>query len=129
MRKLALALAAASFLAAPAVAAPGQGKGKAYGHDTKVCLIGFNTAEEAQAGADATVIKAQYLPLRIALTKAEGDASQAIGFYGPTTLSADDLTLIGATTLYNYPDGIGTEEQCEAYMDIAEQNSVDDDAE
>lgn len=125
MRKLALALVATSLLAAPAVAAPGNGK--AYGHDTKVCLLGFNTAAEAQAGADATVIKAQYLPLRIALTKAEGDDTQAIGFYGSGTLSDDELALIGTTRLFNYPDGIGTEEQCELYMDIAEQNSADDD--
>ena len=57
------ALAASTLVSAPAIAQ----NGNAYGHDPKVCLVTFGSPAERAGQADADVVKAQYLPVRIAM--------------------------------------------------------------
>jgi hypothetical protein len=104
MRSLILSLAATSLLAGPAFA---QG-GNAYGHDPKVCLVTFGSPEEAAGQADADVVKAQYLPLRIAMRKElQSDSVSDIYTYG-------DDGYTGAGVDYHYA-GDSTEATC-AYL-------------
>lgn len=82
MRTTALILAASTLLAGPALAEP---KGNAYGKDPRVCLVTFESAAAATSGADTGVIKAQYLPLSIAVKlEAKNDATSNIFTYGPS---------------------------------------------
>lgn len=119
MRTLALALAASSLIAAvPAIAAPGNGKGYAYGHDPKVCLVTFGTPEERAGQADADVVKAQYLPLRIALQKEQAsDDVSDIYTYG-------DDGYVGDGVDFHYA-GDSTEDTC-AYLDGINNDEDDD---
>lgn len=132
MRTLALAVAATSMLAAvPALAEKGgNGNGNAYGHDPKVCLLTF----DGTFGADADVVKAQYLPLRIAERKVTDETTQGIAYYGPGELDPRP-----ASVDFYYPEGsssavIGvnetsdTETLCEAFADYAESQDDDDDS-
>ena len=88
MRTPLFALAACGLLAGPAAAQsslPSQAKGNAYGHDPRVCLVTFESAAAAQSGADTGIVKAQYLPLSIALKlEARNDALADIYTYGST---------------------------------------------
>ena len=86
MTKLAVALAAASMLSAPAAMAE-DGKGYAYGKDPKVCLVTFLNQEGVRTGVDALVTKAQYLPLRIAQRLEMQNSLSDIYTYGAQTES------------------------------------------
>ena len=135
MMKTLFAAAAASALIlpsfAPAHAARG-GMGGAVGKDPKVCLLTFSSA--ADFGADAAVVKAQYVPLRIALKlEARSPSTVGIGYYGPGALSATQAAQID----FYYPAGsdspvIGvtetsdTQTLCEAWMAYAESQDDDD---
>ena len=133
MMKTLFAAAAASALIlpsfAPAHAARG-GMGKAVGKDPKVCLLTF---EAGSYGADAGVVKAQYVPLRIAMKLQKDPATQGIAYYGYGELSAAHQAEID----FYYPTGsssavIGvnenadTETLCEAFMAYAESQDDED---
>jgi hypothetical protein len=80
MRNVMFALGASALLAGPAAAQP---KGNAYGQDPRVCLVTFESAAAATSGADTGVIKAQYLPLSVALKlEAKSDSTSNIFTYG-----------------------------------------------
>jgi len=85
MRTAMFALASCALLAGPAAAQP---QGNAYGQDPRVCLVTFESAAAATTGADTGVIKAQYLPLSIAMKlEAKNDATSNIFTYGATGFS------------------------------------------
>lgn len=128
MRKLIVALSAVSLAAAPAMAQ--NGKGHAYGHEPKVCLLTFSSA--SQFGADAAVTKAQYVPLSIAEKLTRDTTTQGIAYYGFGDLSATDQARID----FYYPNGsldpqLGVTENsdtqtlCNAFMDFAASNDTD----
>jgi hypothetical protein len=137
MMKSLFAAAAASALILPSFAAPANaargGMGGAVGHDPKVCLLTFDSA--AEFGADAAVVKAQYVPLRIATKLRKDPSTQGIAYYGFGDLSASQQASIN----FYYPTGsssavIGVNENadtqtlCEAFMAYAEaQDEGDDD--
>jgi hypothetical protein len=130
MMKSLFAAAAASALILPTFAMPAHaargGMGGAVGKDPRVCLLTFSSA--AHFGADAAVVKAQYLPLRIAMKhEAKDTSTMGIGYYGYGDLSAQHEAHID----FYYPDGsssptIGvtetsdTKTMCQAFMDYAE---------
>lgn len=130
MKILALALASSVLVTAPALAK--SPFSSPPGKDPRVCLLTFSSAAAADAGADAEVVKAQYLPLQIAL-KLAGDATvTGIGWYGAGELTADQEAKITDSDLhfFNYPDAtVDTQDQCELYMQIAADNQADDDEE
>lgn len=137
MMKSLFAAAAASALILPAFATPAHaargGMGGAVGKDPRVCLLTFSSA--AQFGADAAVVKAQYLPLRIAVKhEAKNTTTMGIGYYGYGDLSAQHQAQID----FYYPDGsaapdIGvtevsdTKTLCQAWMDYAESQEGEED--
>lgn len=120
MRKIAAILAATtllasgtSFAASPYATPPGQGP--------KVCLVTFGTAEEALAGADADVVKAQYVPLAIALKlEARNDAVADIYTYGDAGYDGDEVDHHVASTMT-------TEEVCGYLSDLSDQATDDSD--
>lgn len=135
MMKSLFAAAAASALILPSFAAPANaargGMGGAVGKDPRVCLLTF---EAGQFGDDAAVVKAQYVPLRIAAKLRKDPSTQAIAYYGYGDLTADQQTYIN---LY-YPSGsssavVGvnenadTETLCKAFMEYAEMQDEGDD--
>jgi hypothetical protein len=110
------ALAASTLAAAPAIAQ----NGKAYGHDPKVCLVTWGSEADRMSQADATVVKAQYLPLRIAMRKeAESDNVSDIYTYGTDGYTGDGVD-------YHYA-GDSTEATCAMLAEIAESNDDSDD--
>ena len=137
MMKSLFAAAAASALILPSFAFPAHaargGMGGAVGKDPRVCLLTFASA--AEFGADAAVVKAQYVPLRIALKlEARSSTTIGIGYYGPGELTA---TQAGQIDFY-YPEGsssptIGvtetsdTQTLCEAWMEYAESQEGEED--
>lgn len=118
MRKFAAILAATtllasgtSFAASPYATPPG--------HGPKVCLVTFGTAEEAQAGADVDVVKAQYVPLAIALKlEARNDAVADIYTYGDDGYDGDEVDHHVASTMT-------TEEVCSYLSDLSDE-AIDD---
>lgn len=121
MLKATLALAVASLAAAPAIAAQGNGKAYAYGHDPKVCLVTWATEADRLTQADALVVKAQYLPLRIALAKeAESDDVSDIYTYGDDGFTGDGVD-------FHYA-GDTTEATCAYLASIGDSNTTDDDS-
>jgi hypothetical protein len=135
MMKSLFAAGAATALLLPALAGPAHaakgGMGGAVGKDPRVCLLTFSSAGEF--GADAAVVKAQYVPLRIAVKLRKDPSTQGIGFYGPGTLTAAQA----AQVQFNYPGGssspvIGvtavsdTATLCEAWMAYAESQDDED---
>ena len=95
MRRLLLTIAATTLLAGPALAA---GKSAdAPGQQPKVCLLTF----DGTFGADADVVKAQYLPLQAAKHVKRDAATQGIAYYGFGALSAVQQAMID----FYYPDG------------------------
>ncbi len=87
MTKTVLAAVAASALLAPTLLAPANSQGRKVGHQPKVCLVTFG-AETGNTGADADVIKAQYVPLPIAMKlEARNDTLADIYTYGATGFS------------------------------------------
>lgn len=107
MRTLILALASTSLLAGPAAAQ----RGHAYGHDPKVCLVTFESEEAAASQADVGVIKAQYLPLSIAMRhELRSDSVSDIYTYG-------DDGYTGAGVDYHYA-GDSTQATCEYLASI-----------
>lgn len=119
MRKLAAILATTTLLAAtpsladsPYATPPGKG--------AKVCLVTFGTAEEALAGADADVVKAQYVPLAIALKlEARNDDVADIYTYG-------DLGYDGVEVDHHVASDMTTEEVCSYLSDLSDQATDDD---
>jgi hypothetical protein len=80
-----VAFAVSAMLAGPTLAAPGNGQGNAYGQD-KVCVVTVHTPEEALGGANADVVKAEYLPKPAADNRvAHSDGSVRIFTYGDDT--------------------------------------------
>lgn len=135
MMKTLFAAAAASALilpiSAPADAARG-GMGGAVGQDPRVCLLTFSSA--AEFGADAAVVKAQYLPLRIAIKHETDATTQGIAYYGFGELTASQQASID----FYYPNGstsavVGVNENadtqtlCQAFMDYAESQDDEGD--
>jgi hypothetical protein len=130
MNKFAMALAATSMLAAaPALADHNNkgGYGGKVGQDTKVCLITYDRATTMGLPAE-NVVKAQYLPLRIALSK-DTSASLIVtyGSGGPTgggidiaNVSYNDSTVDGINI------GSTTEEACMALEDYVEMRDDND---
>lgn len=129
MMKSLFAAAAASALILPSLTAPASaargGMGGAVGKDPRVCLLTFSSA--AEFGADAAVVKAQYLPLRIAMKHETDSTTQGIAYYGFGELSASQQANID----FYYPNGstsavVGVNENadtqtlCQAFMDYAE---------
>lgn len=136
MYKSLFAAVAASALILPTFAIPAHaargGMGGAVGKDPKVCLLTFSSS--AGYGADAEVVKAQYVPLRIAMKLEKDQSTQAIAYYGYGDLSAEQQASID----FYYPDGsssavIGvnqnsdTQTLCEAFMDYAESQDDESD--
>ena len=109
------ALAASTLASAPALA---QSNGKAYGHQPKVCLITFSVAGSQ---ADADVVKAQYVPLAIAMKlEARNDAYADIYTYNEASQpSGVDFNIMGGS--------LTTEEQCNVFMEATEDDDGDDD--
>jgi hypothetical protein len=108
--------------------------GGAIGQDPKVCLLTFSSA--AQFGADAAVVKAQYVPLRIAQKLRRNASTQGIAYYGFGNLTAAQQAQIQ----FYYPNGsssavIGVTENadtqtlCNAFEQYAEDQATtgDDD--
>jgi hypothetical protein len=132
MKKIALALAASSMLAVPAMAlehTDGKG-GNAYGKDPKVCLITYSSDVSDGRGDPAEfVTKAQYLPLRIAMRK--DTAQSLIVTYGSGGYNGPEVDI--ARVQYNDPTVSGirmnstTEEACTALSAYAEMRDMDDD--
>ena len=111
-----VSLALASAFSGPALAA---GKGKAYGHDPKVCLVTFVSEEAAASQADTGVAKAQYLPLSIAMMlEQRNDSLSDIYTYG-------DDGYTGAGVDYHYA-GDTTEATCEYLAGIGATDDDDD---
>lgn len=119
MRKYAIAMAAASLAVGTAAVAkspfetpPGQGP--------KVCLVTFGSAEDAATGADAGVVKAQYLPLAIAQKlEARNDDLADIYTYGEDAYDGDGVNnVLGGT--------MTTEETC-SYLDALNEDDTEDD--
>ena len=137
MMKSLFAAAAASALILPSFAVPAHaargGMGGAVGQDPKVCLLTFSSA--AEVGADAAVVKAQYVPLRIAVKlEAKSPSVSAIAYYGYGDLTAAQQSQVD----YYYPEGSSsevagvtensdTETLCTAFMAYAESQAGDDD--
>jgi hypothetical protein len=135
MMKSLFAAAAASALILPAFATPAHaargGMGGAVGKDPKVCLLVF---EEGQYGADAGVIKAQYVPLRIAMKLQARNDNSGIAYYGYGALTTEQQSSIN----FYYPNGsssptVGvtetsdTQTLCEAFMEYAESQEGEED--
>lgn len=120
MRKIAAMLAATtllvsgtSFAASPYSTPPSKGP--------KVCLVTFGTPEEALAGADADVVKAQYLPLAIALKlEARNDAVADIYTYGDAAYDGDEVD-------HHVASDMTTEEVCSYLSDPSTQATDDSD--
>jgi hypothetical protein len=134
MMKSLFAAAAATALIlpsfAPAHAARG-GMGGAVGKDPKVCLLTFSSA--AERGADAAVVKAQYVPLRIAVKLMKDPATQGIAYYGFGALSQAHQDMLdwyyptgSFSTVAGVPDNADTETLCTAFMEYAESQDDED---
>ena len=137
MMKSLFAAAAASALILPSFAIPAHaargGMGGAVGKDPRVCLLTFSST--AEVGADAAVVKAQYVPLRIAVKLEAKNASvSGIAYYGYGDLSAEQQSQID----WYYPDGStstvagvtensDTQTLCAAFMEYAESQEGEDD--
>jgi hypothetical protein len=134
MRTFALALAASSLLAAaPALA---QGKSaSAPGHQPKVCLLTFASADALASGADSGIVKAQYVPLPIGQKLLKDPSTQALAYYGFGDLTAEQQAAIGR---FYYPNGssdpnVGvtetsdTETLCNAFAAAADADDDGDD--
>jgi len=130
MKMLSLALAATSLLATPAVAAQsngnGNGNGNAFGKGPRVCLITFN--RDTTVGLPAEdVVKAQFLPLGVALRK--DTTASLIVTYGANGATGDGIDI--ARVQYNDPSVSGittsstTEQACTALAEFAESRSMD----
>jgi hypothetical protein len=139
MRKILMALAATSLVAAPALALQGKSQGapygNAYGQDKtkgekqpKVCLITFDRELINNQGLPVeNVLKAQYLPLNIALAK--DTMSSLIVTYGANGATGGGIEQ--AQVQYDDPTieitpTSTTEEACSAIQEFVELN--DDDA-
>ena len=137
MMKSLFAAAAASALILPSFAVPANaargGMGGAVGQDPRVCLLTFSSA--AEYGADAAVVKAQYVPLRIAVKlQAKSPTTMGIGYYGYGNLTAaqqadvdfyspngDVSPTIGVTETSD------TQTLCTAWMEYAESQEGETD--
>jgi len=118
------ALFASSIIAAAPAAAQ---NGKAYGHEPKVCLLTFSVAGST---ADADVVKAQYLPLPIALKlEARNDAFADIYTYNETTTftGVDNNVPSPSDPALGIEPDMTTEEVCNLFMDFVDDNDDDDD--
>lgn len=121
MKIIAMALAASTMLAMPAVGAA-QGNAYAYGKDPKVCLVTFESEAALASQANVGVTKAQYLPLRIALRfESQNDALADIYTY-----NADGTQVAGVDYNYAPAAGMDTESTC-AYLDSLNDDDGDDD--
>lgn len=136
MSRSLFAAVAASALILPSFAIPAQaargGMGGAVGKDPRVCLLTFSSS--AQYGADAAVVKAQYVPLRIAVKHQTDPSTQGIAYYGYGALTAQQQAQID----FYYPNGsssavIGinetsdTQTLCAAFMEYAESQDDEGD--
>jgi hypothetical protein len=132
MKKAVIAAVAASTLLGPTFTAQAlaQPRGHAYGQQPRVCLLTFSSTT-GNTGADADVVKAQYLPLAIAQKlEARNDSLSDIYTYGATgyqgtgvdyyVMSPNDPAL-GIT-----PD-MNTQQVCSALEAYAEQQATNDD--
>jgi hypothetical protein len=132
MRNLILALAATTLLGAPAaVAQSGNGNGNAYGQGPRVCLVTFADGSNTLA---SNVIKAQYLPLGVALNHKARVMNdyQLIITYGTSgaTGTGIDYSRInaGGFDLANtFNATTTTQVACEFLADYAESRDMDDD--
>lgn len=89
MQKVLLALAGIAALALPANLAGAQSNNAnpaAPGQD-RVCLVTFETHQQAQAGADADVVSAKVLPRKAAQAQADYEQGGAVRVfeYGAAT--------------------------------------------
>jgi hypothetical protein len=132
MKNAFLAAVAAAAVLAPTFTAPSlaQGRGRAIGHQPKVCLVTFSSTT-GNTGADADVVKAQYVPLAIAM-KLEGrnDTLSDIYTYGATGYQGAGVDYYIASP--NDPAAgitadMNTAQVCEALSDYADQNQASDD--
>ena len=127
MRKTFLIVAAATLLGTPAFAAD---HGHAYGHDPKVCLLTFTSAD--QRGADAAVVKAQYLPLSIAAKLRKDTTTQGVAYYGFGDLTTEQRALVdfyyptgSFSDVIGVPNNADTKTLCQAFMTYAENHDSD----
>lgn len=132
MKKAVLAAVAASALLGPTFTAPAvsQPQGNAYGHQPKVCLLTFSSAAARASGADAEVVKAQYVPLPIAVKlEARNDSIADIYTYNETTtFTGVDANIQNPTDpAAGITPDMTTEEVCTALAAYAEENFGDDD--
>lgn len=160
MKTFVVALAAASMLAAPAAMAQnvgnaGKNGGKAgaggdegkgdsrgnkghggkVGHDAKVCLVTFQ--EGGAPGTPASdAIRAQYLPLRIAVALKSRDTNdiQQIQTYGPIGYAGAEVSTGGArldASKFDISNSLTpsatTEQACRFLADYADSSRDDDD--
>jgi hypothetical protein len=128
----ALALAAASLLAAPPAAA--QSRGKAIGKGPRVCLVTYKADAPSNAPASA-VSRAQYLPLAIALKLQAKDATdiQQVLTFGPTGYAGPEVHPGGSrlnASQFDIPNSLtptsSTEEACAVLADYANDRTDDE---
>ena len=136
MMKSLFAAAAASALILPSFAIPAHaaqgGMGGAVGKDPRVCLLTFSSA--AEYGADAAVVKAQYVPLRIAVKlQAKSPTTMGIGYYGYGALSADQQAFVDfyspngdISPVIGVTETSDTQTLCAAWMEYAESQEGED---
>jgi hypothetical protein len=133
MKKLAMALAATSMLAVPAMAQNMGNKGGfggKVGQDPKVCLITYSSdVSDGKGDAAEFVTKAQYLPLRIAVSK--DTMSSLIVTYGANGATRAEYPEIDIDRVQyddTTVDGINvnstTEEACEALEEYVENREM-----
>jgi hypothetical protein len=132
MIKFAMALAAASMLAAPAALAKnanGNGKGQSQSRGVKVCLVTFADSSSTLA---SNVINARYLPLAAALQQKARNMNDAqlIVTYGATgaTSAGIDAPRVNAGSFNiktNFTFDTTTEEACTALEIYAERKASD----
>ena len=116
----AVSTAVGSMAMTPALAGS---KGNAYGQGSRVCLITYDRATSIGLPL-ANVVKAQYLPIGIALKL--DTANSLLVTYGPDGATDDGINFTkgswddAATDL-----GMSTEEACTAIQDYVDSNSED----
>ena len=116
----AVSTAVGSMAMTPALAGS---KGNAYGQGSRVCLITYDQATSIGLPL-ANVVKAQYLPIGIALKL--DTANSLLVTYGPDGATDDGIThkQINVDDAATNP-GMSTEEACAAIQDYVDSNSED----
>ena len=111
------ALAASGLLSSPAVA-----QGKAIGQEPKVCLLTFKVAGSS---ADADVVKAQYLPLPIAMKlEARNDSFADIYTYNETTTfeGVDRNVVNGSDPALGITADMNTQQVCNIFIEATDND-------